>query len=510
MYLRNNYIYGIIRSYLIKIKKMLKINKIAKNRFTVILLSFIVFVIVFGAGQYVYNTYFRQSYAASACDTPYGNGTYGSGTYSGNQNCSFGDFVGPLSGTVGDSFPGFLLTGCSLPNGTSATLGSGSNLINGVITNCIFVPNSGSVITASMVGINSLVLNVTGLTSINISTLFTNNIVITSSSSSSISSSSSNTSSSSVNLSYTFGTYNGILTGAVGSAFPSFTLIGCNLPDTTNPVTIGISGTTINGTVTKTTCIFTPFSGTLIVTTLTNGFVLSLSAPNIPTSTIASYFTNPIISSSFPTTGGGSIIITNKSASSVSAINSSNVTITKPSITDPLDCLQRITGNATGDSIKISLEFYDLKSGKLSYLFQDLPKSNSGDYLFQLNTTDINNPNYVAAGDYKIKYIATDKNNQTVSGEYEANIKVNTECKKNSLQNGTLTLPKTGGNATTETPQQTSAEFNQVNVPNSGSTPRTGGLANIIITLGLFVIPVSAITFLVFRRKDIPSFKNKK
>ena len=355
------------------------------------------------------------------------------------------------------------------------------------------------------------------------------------------------TSSGVVTPTYTLGSYTGTLTGVVGQPFPSFTTIGCNLPTPTNNATVGVGGSTINGIMTYPGCIFTPINGAVTPTVFVGQTPLILLINGIPNLNIAANITNPqiqsssLISSSISQTistssqlispistvaisssstipasgGGGVIIITNKPAPSVSTASSANIGITKPSITDPLDCLQRITGNANGDSVKISLEFYDLKTGKLSYLFQDLPKSNSGDYLFQLNASDTSNPNYVASGDYKIKYIATDKNNQTVSGEYEANIKANAECKKITSENTLFTLPKTGGNtASTATAQQNAAQTTQqqalANVVSSGITPRSGGLTNMIIALLLFVIPTSIVSFLVFKRKDIPFFKSKK
>ena len=159
---------------------MIQINKTYKNRIVVFLLTFVIFTTVVGTGQFAFNQFYKNSFAASLCDAPYGSGTYGSGTYNGNGTCTFGTFAGPLSGTVGDSFPGFSLSGCSVPNGTTvATLGVTPNLVNGVITNCIFVPTSGSVILASMVGVNSLALNATGVTSINIPIQF-NNVAVTS------------------------------------------------------------------------------------------------------------------------------------------------------------------------------------------------------------------------------------------------------------------------------------------------------------------------------------------
>ncbi len=444
---------------------------------------------------------------------------------------TFGTFSGTISGVSGSAFPSFTTTGCNLPSpSNNATVGITGTTINGTMTypGCVFSPNNGGVTPTSFVGQTPLILAFSGIPNLNIPANFSNPIVA----------SSSVISSQTTNTAYTFGTYNGVLTGVVGSAFPSFTLIGCNLPNATNPVTLVVNGTTINGNISKTNCVFTPNSGTLITSSLTNNAVFSLSAPNVPTKTITSFFTNSIvtvsslisissssmsissnISSSSSTTpavgGGGVIIITSKPSSQVTTINSANVGITKPSITDPLDCLQRITGNATGDSVKISLEFYDLKTGKLSYLFQDLPKSNSGDYLFQLNASDTSNPNYVAAGDYKIKYLATDKNNQTASGEYEANIKANADCKKINSENAPVTLPKTGGNTqVAETIQPTVAQTNQqqalINTVSSGITPRSGGLTNIITALVLFVIPVSVISFFVFKRKDIPFFKSKK
>ena len=441
---------------------------------------------------------------------------------------SFGAFSGTLIGVVGQPFPSFTTTGCQFAYPTNSyNLGISGTNVPGMVSypGCVFTPTTGSLIPSQFVGISQVTVAYTNIPNLIVSTNFTNPPTASSSSQTN-------------NTAFTFGTYNGVLTGVVGSAFPSFTLIGCNLPNATNPVTLTVNGATVNGNISKTNCVFTPNSGTLITAALTNNATFSLSAPNIPTKTIPSFFTNSAVtvssssttpssssnisssrlsssSSATPSTGGGTIIITNKPASQVTTINSANVAITKPSITDPLDCLQRITGNATGDSVKISLEFYDLKTGKLSYLFQDLPKSNSGDYLFQLNASDTSNPNYVASGDYKIKYLATDKNNQTASGEYEANIKANAECKKISSENTRVTLPKTGGNTTaTETTQPNVAQTNQqqalANIVSSGSTPRSGGLTNIIIALVLFVIPVSLISFFVFRRKDIPFFKTKK
>ena len=159
---------------------MIQINKTYKNRIVVFLLTFVIFTTVVGTGQFAFNQFYKNSFAASLCDAPYGSGTYGSGTYNGNGTCTFGTFAGPLSGTVGNAFPGFVLTGCSAPNRTTvSTLGVTPNLVNGVITNCIFVPTSGSVILASMVGVNSLALSASGITSINIPIQF-NNVAVTS------------------------------------------------------------------------------------------------------------------------------------------------------------------------------------------------------------------------------------------------------------------------------------------------------------------------------------------
>ncbi len=159
---------------------MIQINKTSKKRIVVFLLTFVVFTTIISTGQLAFNHFYKNSFAASLCDAPYGSGTYGSGTYNGNGACTFGTFLGPLSGTVGDAFPGFSLTGCLVPGGTTtATIGTAPNLVNGIIVNCIFVPNAGSLITTSMAGINSLALNASGVTSINISTQF-NNVVVAS------------------------------------------------------------------------------------------------------------------------------------------------------------------------------------------------------------------------------------------------------------------------------------------------------------------------------------------
>jgi hypothetical protein len=98
-----------------------------------------------------------------------------------NTIYTFGNYTGLLNGVIGTSFPVISLDGSNLPDDTATTLSlsSSTSTIQGVISGGNFVPDSGQIIPSDVVvGNSNGVLSSPGVADLNITTNFSNPIVL--------------------------------------------------------------------------------------------------------------------------------------------------------------------------------------------------------------------------------------------------------------------------------------------------------------------------------------------
>jgi thermitase len=227
----------------------------------------------------------------------------------------------------------FNVNNCTTSSSSQIALSSSSTSQNisssSLVQSSILPISSSSLSSLSLIAASSIAAS---------SSMTASSSIVQSSTSSAISSSllsssvlSSSATSSSL-IQYSFGSFfpNATLTGAVGSAFPVFSLSGCNLPVGATPVTLSSGINSIGGTISN--CMFTPNAATNILPTFQSSTTLSINAVGIPSIVIPISFSLPVASSSLISSSILSSSISSSSQFSSSIVSSSQNQISSSSI----------------------------------------------------------------------------------------------------------------------------------------------------------------------------------